>query len=285
MGTFVLYHHPCSDGTASALAAFLKLGNEAEYIGVQYGQRPEIPEGSLVYMLDFSYPRADLEALAAHGIGVVILDHHKTAAEDLAGLPDPANQAYKSHLLSARFDMNKSGCALAWEYFHGTEGGLPWFFKHVQDRDLWRFEFGEATKEFCVWLASFPTTLESYAELYHETKDDLSWAYSQGKAIFRMQEQLVERVCANAHCATIHGATAVIANSSLLQSEVGAELLKKYPGADYAAVWHTGHGTTKYSLRSRGNFDVTEIAKLYGGGGHAAAAGFVMPVGFKFNQG
>ena len=30
----------------------------------------------------------------------------------------------------------------------------------------------------------------------------------------------------------------------------------------------------QYSLRSRSDFDVSEIAKKFGGGGHAKAAGF-----------
>ena len=38
----------------------------------------------------------------------------------------------------------------------------------------------------------------------------------------------------------------------------------------------------KFSLRSKDTgLDVSEIAKRYGGGGHARAAGFMMPIGWE----
>jgi len=35
-------------------------------------------------------------------------------------------------------------------------------------------------------------------------------------------------------------------------------------------------GRYQYNLRSRGDFDVSEVAKQFGGGGHAGAAGFTV---------
>ena len=43
-----------------------------------------------------------------------------------------------------------------------------------------------------------------------------------------------------------------------------------------ACYWDTPEGRV-FSLRSVGNFDVSEIAKKYGGGGHKNAAGFRIP--------
>jgi phosphoesterase RecJ-like protein len=34
----------------------------------------------------------------------------------------------------------------------------------------------------------------------------------------------------------------------------------------------------QFGLRSRNGFDVSEVAKKFGGGGHAAAAGFVINI-------
>jgi nanoRNase/pAp phosphatase (c-di-AMP/oligoRNAs hydrolase) len=46
------------------------------------------------------------------------------------------------------------------------------------------------------------------------------------------------------------------------------------PSAPFAAVWFArDEHTDVWSLRSRGDFDVSEVAKKYGGG-HKAAAGF-----------
>ena len=41
--------------------------------------------------------------------------------------------------------------------------------------------------------------------------------------------------------------------------------------------WWRGHGVFNYSLRSKGDFDVSELAKRHGGGGHKNAAGFQSP--------
>ena len=58
-------------------------------------------------------------------------------------------------------------------------------------------------------------------------------------------------------------------------SEVG-NLLATRSGT-FGAVWsYWGGGKYQVSLRSNGNFDVSTIAKYFGGGGHKNAAGFII---------
>ena len=93
----VIYHGgECTDGFGAAFAAWLKLGNNVEYLPMEYG-KVETPEdfdmkvslaakGNTIYILDFSFPRPIMEALFAHAEKVVWLDHHassRTIAEDL----------------------------------------------------------------------------------------------------------------------------------------------------------------------------------------------------------
>lgn len=48
-----------------------------------------------------------------------------------------------------------------------------------------------------------------------------------------------------------------------------------------ASYFDTPEGR-KFSLRSKeGGMDVSEIAKRFGGGGHARAAGFQVPIGWE----
>lgn len=104
--TFVLYHANCPDGFAAARAAWMSLGDAATYLPVSYGDPlPAIPDGSEVYIVDFSYPRPILEELEAR-CGLTVIDHHATAQEALSGLA------------FAHFDMSKSGAVLTWEHFH-----------------------------------------------------------------------------------------------------------------------------------------------------------------------
>jgi oligoribonuclease NrnB/cAMP/cGMP phosphodiesterase (DHH superfamily) len=281
MKTFVLYHHPCTDGTAAALAA--SLGGAcigAEYIGVKYGDRPAIPPGSLVYMLDFSYPRAALEALANEGTRVVILDHHKTAAEDLAGLPDPGGYSGRA-MISARFDMKKSGAALAWEFFHGTDGGLPPMFAYIQDRDLWRWEL-KGTKDFAAYLSSIPTTIKDYRKVYEGWELNAPKYLEAGASILRLQDEYVSRMVKNAFKVVMFGQPATVVNAPILQSEVCDALLKLNDGATFAGAWSTNGALDKWSLRSwDGGADVSKLAAIHEGGGHRNAAGFAVPAGLK----
>ena len=94
----IIYHHPCPDGFGAAYAAWCRLGDRAEYVGADYGTLPAIDVMARdVYVLDFSFPRPVLESIRMQARSLVIIDHHKTACEDLHDFP------------GAIFDMGLSG--------------------------------------------------------------------------------------------------------------------------------------------------------------------------------
>ena len=65
-------------------------------------------------------------------------------------------------------------------------------------------------------------------------------------------------------------------NTSIFISEVGNQILKMYPLADFACIYHydNSRNQTKFSLRSSDDKeDVAKIAEMFGGGGHRNAAG------------
>jgi nanoRNase/pAp phosphatase (c-di-AMP/oligoRNAs hydrolase) len=69
-----------------------------------------------------------------------------------------------------------------------------------------------------------------------------------------------------------------LVNASWNHSEIGNALAKN---ADIGMVWcEHMHGTMRFSLRSLGEIDVSEIAKIFGGGGHKNASGFTIPMEF-----
>ena len=64
-------------------------------------------------------------------------------------------------------------------------------------------------------------------------------------------------------------------NASIHMSEVPEELLKRNPHVRFAAYYFDrADGKRQWGLRSVGDFDVSEVAKTLGGGGHKNAAGF-----------
>src|SRR3990167_6229427 len=86
MTTLVLYHAHCPDGFGAAWAAWRALGDDGVvYPPVRHGEGPPIAAwwARELYVLDFSYPRATMDALAARprGAGVEpvtrVVDHHQ----------------------------------------------------------------------------------------------------------------------------------------------------------------------------------------------------------------
>ena len=64
-------------------------------------------------------------------------------------------------------------------------------------------------------------------------------------------------------------------NSPILMLEVKARLCEKYPDAPFTAYFFDwSDGKRQWGLRANDDFDVSEVAKRLGGGGHRLDAGF-----------
>lgn len=262
--TYVLYHANCYDGFGAAFAAWMTLGDYPAYIPVAYGQpMPEIVDGAVVYIVDFSYPRSALESLAAR-CDVTVLDHHKTAQADLAGLA------------FATFDMNKSGAVLTWEHFH-PGAPVPMLLSYVEDRDLWRFRLPES-REVADALRAYPMEFTVW-EAFVNHEDSIGRLKDEGRVVRRFTEQQVAMICRQTMITNwdVNGVVyrVPIVNATNFWSEVGEYLLLHHEDARFAASWFDrADGQRQWSLRSRPDFDVSVVAQQHGGGGHAQAAGF-----------
>ena len=82
MKPLVIYHAHCADGFGAAFAAWLKLGDEAEYVACSYGYKelPAFKERD-VYLLDFSLLDSDMDRLFSEASKVVWCDHHLSSKE------------------------------------------------------------------------------------------------------------------------------------------------------------------------------------------------------------
>jgi len=254
----VLYHAECADGFGAAWALWRRFPN-AHYLPVKHGQPPPTGlAGRRIMILDFSYPRAVLEAVARESAGLLVLDHHITAERALIGLP------------FARFDQKKSGAVMAWEWAHTDP--VPWLLQYVQDKDLWHWAL-PASREINAALASYPFDFHVWDGLHQETLE------AEGRAILRYENELVDKLAAEAVLVSFHGARVPAVQSAVLTSQIGERLSKHHP---FCLIWHDRDGRRYFSLRSRADGpDVASIATTYGGGGHTHAAGFSVPLGSK----
>lgn len=301
MKPLVIYHHNCADGFTAAWAVHQAM--EADFYPGVHGEQPPDVAGRDVILVDFSYPRAQLVGMALVARSVLVLDHHKSAEGDLqsgevhlgsigeAGLqavrivrldnlPGP-RAAWDHHLATASvgdgivcalFDMERSGAGIAWDFFHPGKS-RPALLDHVEDRDLWRFAL-HGTREIQAALFSYPYRFEVWDQLMLAPVFEL---YQQGLCIERKHHKDVAELVQVAKRQMVigHYSVPVASLPYTLASDAGHLMAKGQP---FAACYYDKDGGRVFSLRSTDQgVDVSEVAKLYGGGGHARAAGFTVP--------
>lgn len=263
----VIYHGDnCLDGFGSAYAAwchFRQLDLDTAYVAASHGETPPDCQDREVYILDFSYKRPVLSELCRVARRVTILDHHISAQQELAGLEQEFDN------LEVVFDMERSGAAITWDYFHHTP--LPGLLACVQDRDLWRFQVPDS-QHITAALMSYPLEFERW-HTWATSDQALAKLADEGRAINRYREQLMAQYRQLAVMGTIAGYEVPIVNCpSAIVSELVGQLAQGYP---FAAGYTDKGGQRRWSLRStQEGLNVAEIARAFGGGGHPRAAGF-----------
>lgn len=254
-----IYHGNCADGFGAAWVVRKALG-EIEFYAGKYQEPPPDVTGKDVVMVDFSYKRPVLLEMADKANSILIIDHHKSAAEDLIDLP--AN-------VIAKFDMTHSGVILTWNHFFPDQKP-PQLLLHIEDRDLWRFAL-QNTREIQANVFSHPYDFQVWDTLMAAEVADLA---VEGKAIERKHFNDIRGLLSvTKREMRIGGYLVPVANLPItMSSDAGHELAKGRPFA--ACYWDTPKGRV-FSLRSNDEgLDVAEIAQQFGGGGHRNASGF-----------
>lgn len=268
MKTLVIYHGKCLDGFTAAWCAWRLFGDFVEYLPAAYVSQPPDVTGRDVYIVDFSYPRAQLLEMHAKADSLRVLDHHKTAQADLDGLD------------FCTFDMNRSGAGMAWDEFYPGQP-RPALVDYVEDRDLWRFKL-PMSKEVNAYIGSYDLTFDNWNTIARAIEEDLGGVVNIGSALLRAVDRYVKEMSAVARMRVIDGHTVPVVNAPYINtSELVGYLAEQNSDAPFAAAWYqSSAGFYKYSLRSRGanGADVSAIAKQFGGGGHKNAAGFSVPM-------
>lgn len=274
MKSLCIYHGFCDDGFAAAWCVRRAIPDAEFYPGVYQQEPPDVTDRDVV-LVDFSYPRPVLLRMAERARSVLVLDHHKTAAEDLAGFPEP--EPFGTWLdappsVVALFDMGRSGAGLTWDYLNRGRP-RPRFLDYIEDRDLWRRQLPGGDL-FTIALRSYPQDFQVWDELVAAGPAPL---IAEGRSIHRYYRLRVEEIKRSAYKSQMCSYGCWVANAPYFAaSEVAGELCERPGGFFGACYFEVGKGRWQYSLRSRGDFDVSEIAKVFGGGGHKNAAGFTV---------
>lgn len=272
MKTYVLYHANCTDGFGAAWGAWNYHKENAIYIPVQHGNPvPEMEPESQIYILDFCYPFDVLKELASKQNIVVVIDHHKTSQESLPEIVPPNLLCY--------FDMNQSGAMMSWKYWWPSSRCIPELVDYIQDRDLWQWKLPQS-HEVSAALSSYPMDFTLWNNL------QIDQLKTEGKSVLRHTMQQASALAGNAFPMEVGGYQVHVVNATNFISEVCELICLCYPGEPFAASYKDLSDAKRvWSLRTiHADFDVSKIAKRYGGGGHRAAAGFTQPTGWPGYQ-
>ena len=275
----VIYHAHCADGVAAAWAAWLLLREDAEYIPGYYGMETPDVEGKTVFLVDFSFKRHQLQEMAKKAKAIVVLDHHASAIQDLQGI-----DLFRDNVNIAHCTTEKSGCQIAWDYFHS--GARPPLLDIVADRDLWKFE-NPNTRSIMAYVMSYELDIDTFEKLSDdfETYGEATFTM-YGNSILKQQSKHLKSLMKNVtyiHFDDFATMPTINANG-MFASELGSMVAKEF---DVALIYYIDEKNFCVSMRSSKNGpDVSKICNKYGGGGHKNAAGFKIPIdssmGFKF---
>lgn len=269
----VIYHAHCLDGFTAAWAVWTGFDRNADLHAATYGDAPPDVRGRHVIVVDFSFDRDVLIAMDRDAASLVVLDHHKTAAEALRGLP------------FADFDMERSGAGMAWDKYHPGEP-RHWLIDHIEDRDLWRWAL-PLTRPITTFVSSHEHSLHLWDEI---AKLSPTAAADLGKPICEYIAKAVRDIVKHAapgqflHMPMPEDQRFRVVNTGpQFGSDVCNVLARDVP---FAIAWHQDeNGRYRYSLRSSKDnphhIDVAELAQrfrdcgfAFTGGGHKHAAGF-----------
>lgn len=254
----VIYHGQCLDGMTAAWAVKKALGG-GDYVAALHGDAPPDVAGRDVVIVDFSYRRPVMEEMAKTAKSLLVLDHHKSAQADLEGLS------------FAKFDMERSGAGMAWDWFHPGQR-RPHLVDFVEDGDLWRHALPGA-REFLLRLEVEEMSFEAWERVADMSGHELEAYIAQGEVLRRAFDREVAALLRDCYAVTLDGESGLAVNAtSKYTSELGHHLAVM--SGSFGMVWRQVEGNLKVSLRSSGDYDVAHLAGKFGGGGHRNAASF-----------
>ncbi len=261
----VLYHNDM-DGYGSAYAAWKYFGNTVVYYVVDHGDKLPINKGDVIYMLDFSIKKSDMLKQLKIASKIIVVDHHENIAKQLTSI--------KEDNFEITYDKNKSGATLSWAYFHKSKP--PKILEHIQDYDIWAFKIPK-TKEVSIWLQKhiYDPKNKSFKDL--DKIPDIKKIYSEGAILLDAEDKEIEEILKKTYEVEFEGKIIGVVDYDEHYSKLGNKLAEKYPFGVVRGNDPKNKDQYVYGIRSIGSFDVSAIARKYGGNGHKNSAGFAQP--------
>lgn len=263
-----IYHKSCTDGTTAG-AVLLKKFPEARLFPLSHRYTPEdvapikdIAHGADMYFLDCAIAVREFFDMECK---IVVLDHHMGIKEEL----DILSAEKKIEFV---FNNEKSGASVAWEYFFPSEP-MPELIKYVEDYDLWRWAYGDATKYLVNYMYIHINKPAVMLEFFHN--ETIAGVLEKGKAIVEYTDFSIAKIVGSTKAITLRVGEWEVPAYNITEYQPYAAM-KLAEDKDKVAILFTIRGEwVNFSIRSRPHQvpSALDIATVLGGGGHQNATG------------
>lgn len=280
----LVLHHDDLDGSAAAAVVLYLVDPKAICTPINYNQEfplDVVKRDDEVWVVDYSLKKHEWAALRGKvddWRSIIFIDHHKTAIESQEG--DGV-----LNLNGIRTTGQGAGCLLTWDYACGyveVEREAPMALLYVSDRDEWKFEYGDETRDFFDGVQAVCDTRpgSSFWPTVFDKDTGDAWCREYMR-IGRMVGN--KRRITNAEDVKMYsfqvgfeGYKAISLNKRGCGSDAFATVANEYDLL--MPCWFDGKQWTVSIYRGGTlvgqEIDCSALAKEYGGGGHAGAAGF-----------
>lgn len=267
-----VFHHNDIDGHASAaLVRLAHTGKEFSFVECDYSFSlipfiQEIQQDDMVYVVDYSFKENTLHELKAlmHATdNLVWIDHHVCSV-----------QLVEQHLelvsVKGVLDMRYSAAALVYTWFHKGAARIPYWIQLVSDYDTWAKQLVD-TDAFNYGMLASDWSVES--DLWESLTDDVTMnIVRKGESVLEyIKQRSKSHLKSYGFVTEFAGYKCLAVNSRYESSMIFDSVRNQYP---VCVMFEFTGRCWKYSLYTNGRLDASQIASIYGGGGHAGAAGF-----------
>lgn len=272
----LFYHANCPDGFGAAWAYWRAaknhqdpvpamerrvLGRSLEFYAIGHHDKnlPSV-KGKHVIMVDVALQdEAMMDVIAKEAQSFRLIDHHQSSFD------------LYSHKSWAFFDLNKSGCVLAWEDSHPGEP-IPRLLQCIQERDL-ECMMDVDTESILQVLDSTARTFYDWDILNDTICKNPESVLQDGRLMRDRVAAAVVRLIQNAIPIAMNGYKGWAVNSQIELGTLAANRLSDRPDSDFGFSWYVDQdGLVRGSWRSK-TINVIDLAKRYNGGGHPYSAG------------
>lgn len=288
MKYFFFTHAADLDGMGCAVLAKLAFGvhNEIKYLNYNEVDKKVVEyleiadEDSTLFITDISVNPQTADKIDASGARVILLDHHETALHLNSRSWAKVEINNKNGIMTCGTEMfynylveNNCFCSAVYS------PAIARFVEIVGDRDTWRWaELGEkgliskkmndlfhiyGKERFVSWCfeqlqrGNVPQFTEGEERILEAKEKELS------DYIKLKEEEMVNAEICGRPCAVVF--------AERFFSELGNRICTLHPEIDFIAIVNPGGFVSYRTIKD--DVNVAKIAKHYGGGGHAKAAG------------